>query len=562
MIQRVNQPSVITKKADNNKNNTSFKGPGMGALSGLRWLNNSQAIGASAVDLCSMVIPRTAVETSNRGIQAGIEAGIREGSSWLLFALVGMIGYGASLLTSGKFNKEFGIKAQNLYVSGDTINNMSSIWTNAGGNSKKYFADFLGSIKGLNGTEWKTVSSEASTTVVENLVKLAEKSKQLASSSGADRALKREVKDLKNLVVAQITKDTGASASYVLKAKDATKGVSSSIGELVDNAVGLSNSFAGRTKEEMPKFIKALSSNKTVSTILGLATCAALCMSVQPINRYLTKKRTGEDGFVGVKDQKADTSTGFKALKTALGVGFSAFAIKTIGKLSDLAQNTQFNSKFASINQFKLLYGLTISSRFMAARDKDELRESVIKDTLGFTNWLIFGGLVSKLVARGIGGKELINNPVVKENCKSKLGYAFNWLSKASVKSFDEVLMPKVKDIASGDKVHKFADMFKSVDSSTKSKIVKLAVSQVAGYLYSGIVLGVGISKFNIFITKRREAKRAKEQQANQISDNTSKTAQSGLKQTFKENKIIQNIDTNYLKYAKDDLSAVFKDFV
>ena len=33
------------------------------------------------------------------------------------------------------------------------------------------------------------------------------------------------------------------------------------------------------------------------------------------------------------------------------------------------------------------------------------------------------------------------------------------------------------------------------------------------------------------------------------------------MKQTFKENKIIQNIDTNYLKYAKDDLSAVFKDF-
>lgn len=561
MIDRINQPKILIKESGTQGNNKSFKGPEVAALTGLRALSNSQAIGASAVDLCSMVIPRTVVETKNRGIQSGIESAIREGSSWLLFACVGIIGYAASLLTSGKFNKDFGIKAQNIYASGDTIKNMSALWTNAGGNSKQYFENFLGSIKGLNGTQWNSVSPEASSKVVENLIKLADKTKELSSSAATKDTLRKEVKELKNLVMAQIVKDTGASASYVMKTEGVAKGISSNLSELVDNAVAMSNSFSQRSMDKMPKFVKALSRNKTISTALGLGVCAALCMSVQPLNRYLTKKRTGEDGFVGVKDKNADNSQGFKALKTALGVGFSAYAISTIGKLSDLSKNIQFNSKFASINQFKLLYGLTISSRFMAARDKDELRECVIKDTLGFTNWLIFGGLVSKLIARGIGGKELINNPVVKENCKSRAGYVFNWLAKAGVKSFDEVLLPKMKDISKDGKMLNFSQMFKMADGATKSKIMKIALSQVAGYLYSGLVLGIGIAKLNIFITKKCEARRAAKNPQTP-KDNSQKPAQSGLGNVFDDKTNKKLSKTNYMQYAKEEVSPVFKDFV
>lgn len=553
MIDRINQPKIlITNK--NNKSPESFKGAGTMALSGLRALNNSQAIGASAVDLCSMVIPRTAVEMKNRGFQSGIETAIREGSSWLLFALVGVIGMGASILTSGKINKDFGIKAQQIFANGDTLNNMSSIWNKANGNAKEYFGGFLSSIKGLNGTEWKTVSEEAKPVVIENLTKLAEKTKELSSGQSVSSALKREVKDLKELVVSQITRDTGAGASFKLKAEGAKKVVSTNIGELVDNAVALSNSFGKEgIKDNIPKFVRALSKNKIASTVLGLGICAALCMSVQPLNRYLTKKRTGEDGFVGVKGRKADNSKEFKALKTGLGIGFSAMALKTIGKLSDLAKNVQFNGKFATINQFKLLYGLTISSRFMAARDKDELRESVIKDTLGFTNWLIFGGMVSKLVARGIGGKELINNPVAQTGGKKGIKYAAQWLSKANVKSYDEVLLPKVKEFAKNGKVIKFTEMFKNADSATKTKLMKIAGSQVAGYLFSGFALGVGIAKLNIFITKKLNEKRAKN---NPQTNN--QNAQGGLDTVLDENK--KAADT-FLKYAKDNLSYIFKDF-
>ena len=178
---------------------------------------------------------------------------------------------------------------------------------------------------------------------------------------------------------------------------------------------------------------------------------------------------------------------------------------------------------------------------------------------MGFTNWLIFGGLVSKLIARGIGGKELINNPVAKDKFKNGAGYVFNWLAKASVKSFDEVLLTKMKDISKDGKILKFSEMFKKADSATKSKILKIAGSQVAGYLYSGLVLGIGIAKLNIFITKKCEARRSAK---NPNKNSSPKPAQSSLDNVFDEKaQKKKTADTSYMKYAKEEMSSVFKDF-
>lgn len=506
MIDRVTNQNIVTNKAGQK----SFKGgPSAAVLTGLRGLNNSPAIGACAVDLCSMVIPRTVIEAKNRGKQSGIETFFREVSSCVIHACVGLIGLASAAVISGNFNKQHGVKAQNIFASADTIKNMSEIWQNSQGQSKDFFENFVKNIKGLNGNEWKTVSKDVTGEIVEGLTALSDKTKAIASASGVEKTkLGKEAKQLKNVIMAKITKDTGAQASFKLNAVNGTKEISSSLSELVDNAVVLSNSFKTKSKEKLPSFVNALTKNKTASTLLGLGICAALCMAVQPVNRYLTKKRTGQDGFVGVKDRKADESKGFKALKTGVGIAFPVFAISTIGKLSDFTSNVQFNSKIPTLNQFKLLYGLTIGSRFMSARDKDELRECVIKDTLGFTNWLILGGMVSKLTARALGGKELINNPAAKETGKKGLKYAANWLTKASVKSFDEVLLPNVKEIMKNGKVMKFSELLKNADAATKSKVFKIAASQVAGYLYSGIVLGMGISKLNIFITKKLNEKR------------------------------------------------------
>ena len=171
MINKIT-PQVENKITNKQKNNQSFKGPGTALLTGLGGLNNSPALGACAVDLCSMVIPRTAIEFNNRGTQAGIEASIREGSSCLLHACVGLIGFAAASLLSKGFNQQHGIKAQNIFASGDTVKNMSEIWkqTDGEGNTEQFFKGFIENLQGLDGKHWKSISKKGTTPIVKNLV--------------------------------------------------------------------------------------------------------------------------------------------------------------------------------------------------------------------------------------------------------------------------------------------------------------------------------------------------------------------------------------------------------
>ncbi len=549
MIDRIQNSNINQLQAKHNSENPSFKGPGILLL---RTLNDSPAIGACAVDMCSMVIPRTRIEWKNRGPQSGIETGIREGTSNLIHTCVGLIGLGAATGISKKFNNEFNIKAQNIFASGSTIDTMAEIWRRSGREQKKFLSSFVNRVQGLDGSNWRHISQTSKKEITDSLVLLAEKTKQLASATGANKkSIAKEIKTLKASIVGRVIKDTGAQASFIIPAPcKANKAIKASFSELVDNAVAVSNSFTTQTKENLPKFINALKKNKTAATALGMGICAALCISVQPINRLLTKLRTGKDGFVGVETNNETEVKGnkkkfqlYKPLKMILGVAFPAAALRTIGKYSDLLSNIQFNSKVPTINQFKFLYGLTIASRFMSARDGNELRESVIKDTLGFTNWLILGGMVSKLVARGIGGKELINNPVTQTGAKKGLKYAGQWLTKASVKSFDEVLLPKAGEIMKGNKMMKFSQLFKNADAATKTKVLKIGASQLAGYLYSGFVLGVGIAKLNIAVTRYlNNKKKAQDQMDYKIDENS----------PIKNNKTLSKLENN---------NPIFKDF-
>ena len=103
--------------------------------------------------------------------------------------------------------------------------------------------------------------------------------------------------------------------------------------------------------------------------------------------------------------------------------------------------------------------------------------------------------------------------------------------------------MPKAKEFAKNGKKMKFSEILKNADRATKSKVYKAAGAQIAGYLYSGLVLGIGISKLNIFITRRVQAKKdAKKQMNEQVAK-------------------IDKIDTNYVMKTQQQSSTVFKDF-
>ena len=172
-------------------------------------------------------------------------------------------------------------------------------------------------------------------------------------------------------------------------------------------------------------------------------------MSIQPLNIYLTKKKTGSDGFVGVEGRSKDDSTGFKMMKGAASAGFLGLTMASLGTgFKGFMDKMAFKGFWPTINQLKGIYGLTIISRLLATRDKDELRESLTKDTLGFLSWLVLGDIVNKLTATALDNpKATVLNTTEKEakGVWAKTKRAFN----ATLKTRDEILIESLtaKDI-------------------------------------------------------------------------------------------------------------------
>ena len=177
-----------------------------------------------------------------------------------------------------------------------------------------------------------------------------------------------------------------------------------------------------------------------------------------------------------------------------------------------------FTGKMPTISQLKGVYGVTIISRIFSARDKDELREVLTKDTLGYLSWLVLGDIVNKLAADGLD-KTVMNYKRGFENANP-----FKRTFNASLKTRDEILIEtlaqngiKTTKEEGGKTIAKsFKEMLKDLDKindtqikkQTRKRLNTLNKAQLAGYLFSGLVLGLGIPNLNIYITNTLDKKR------------------------------------------------------
>ena len=206
---------------------------------------------------------------------------------------------------------------------------------------------------------------------------------------------------------------------------------------------------------------------------------------------------------------------------TGLALGTGALATITT-KPSKFLSKLQFKGMTPTINQLKFVYGMTIMSRLFAARDKDELRESAIKDTLGFLNLLILGSLVTKGAVMALDkSKSLLNTAETSKN-------VFKRFINSSLKTKDEVLIEGLKKagvstLGEHSKALSFSKMMKllpEADKVTRGKLNVLNLAQLIGYAYSALVLGIGIPRLNIYMTNKREARNAAQKAAAQPADN------------------------------------------
>lgn len=514
------QPIIpqLIQNIENKKDNVNFTGAFDAVTMGLRFLDTNQAWGANAVDLASMVIPRTTVDFVSRGPAAGMETGRREASGTINHSLVGVYGTVAGLALATALNNKYGIKAHKLFVDDETLDLLAKAWdkqVKAGNNEpvKDYLRDVLSNAETRVGDDWKKIPQDKLEDVVNKFT-------DVLKSKDAPVTIS---KDLKAYAQSVITHATGSENTFRLAENQKTTSVSNLLDSIynvsrtfVNEKVG--NAFKESKDIDTNAYLKSLKRMNLRRSMLGLGIASAVGMSIQPLNIYLTKKKTGSDGFVGVEGRQKDNSAGFKGMKVVAAGIFGGGILATIGMrdgVKGLLKKIQFRGLVPTLDQFKFIYGVTIMSRFLAARDKDELRESVVKDVLGFFNWLVLGNFVAKMTANAMDQNLL--NYSEKEHGK---GF-FNKIIKAPLVSRDEVLHRGLHaagiDSVENGKALPFKQLLKKLSSKqvgeairkeTKGKLRALSIAQVAGYLYSGLILGVGIPKLNIYMTNKSEEKR------------------------------------------------------
>ena len=372
----------------------------------LRFLDTNQAWGATFVDLGFMVLPRTLTDFT-RNTDAGMETFRREGTGNANHAMIGLYGTLAGLLLAAGINHayKFGkkdVKASAIFADSETINMHGKIYHEALRNAKDnpsanplqaYLKETLKNYEALSpdkNAQW--VKFDAQT--VDKAAEILEKEIR----ADGKKLSKESFSQIRSILLS----DSKVENNYRIIANQGEKLHTSrySIDSIIDNLFNLGKVFKKDTVIEAFKnaasnaepvvenaFLKALKSMNLKRSLIGIGIASAVGVSAQPLNMYLTKKKTGNSGFVGGGEE--DKSNAFKVKKSLVAALFGAGVLATIGNPKNLLKNLQFKGLSPTINQFKFIYGITIMSRFLSARNDNELKESTFKDILGFANWLL-----------------------------------------------------------------------------------------------------------------------------------------------------------------------------
>ncbi len=467
----------------NKIDNTLNFNAGMGGLSkALYTLSNNDMLNASFVDVFAMDTPRTIVETKNRGKQAGIEMGFREYTgtfiaefSAALFAVI------ASKFIAKKLSPDVKVNSGS-WITNNGLDVFSDIYNKSDKTPESYVKNVLNSMSGLKGKEIKEFSDidkEKTNYITERLTKLI-------TDNNPD---KKQTKKILNQVQDDIINLMGADNNITIKGEKSSlsANLTHTLRDIVDS--GKNIFFGMENKKEPSAVISKLKRMNNLRIGITIPLSMGLAISNQYLNRYLTKRRTGIDNFVG--ENNYDQNVAFKNEKKSekglwwkklLSAGiFVLMLSKVMGvkKPADFIKKLEFDGPVTSGNTIKTIYGTLILGRIFASKDSTELRETNVRDYLGFLNWLVLGGFVAKGVGQILDPKQekLFNISNKGKGIK-------HWLKDISLKSQKEIL-------AHGGNV--------------KSNLRKLNIAQMSGIAYSTIMLGVLLPKLNIWMTRRNK---------------------------------------------------------
>ncbi len=503
----------------------------------LRFLATNQGVGANLTDLGFMVIPRVATD-AQRNPDACLETARREASGTANHSAIGIYGGIAGTIVAALMgiNGKFGTDVNSMFTAPETLNILAenkALQVKNQTQQLDYLKETLTNVKAFNPTAANADKDgfvKLSQETIDDVAKLIDNAlndKEVTYKTWSKKGSADSIHVALNKIIA----NTGAESKYVLESADKKITSQTNLKTLLEDIYKVSESF---NKDEVKKafaeqikdgksiaentFVKKFSKFMKSRSVAGFAIGTAIGMSIQPINIYLTKLKTGSDGFVGVEGRSKDNSTGFKLMKGTAAAGFMGLTLATLGTgFKGFMDKMAFKGFWPTISQLKGIYGLTIISRILATRDKDELREALTKDTLGFLSWLVLGDFVNRITAETMDKSVMNRTKDVADK-----GF-FKRIFNSSLKTRDEILIETLANNGietvkkDGDKTvaKTFKELMKELDKlpeqirkTTKKRLGTLNKAQLAGYAFSGLVLGLGIPNLNIYITNKLEQKR------------------------------------------------------
>jgi len=507
-LEKKNYGSARNNNGAQNNGNPQFTGAMDAAVTVLKTFNDQPMIGVAFTDTVATNIPRTVVDLKATGPAGGFETLRREFSGLAVNCLMpSFFVLGAARLINGHYMKDFkGVNMSGSWANSETIDTLKDIYKgvlkdgahlknapDARAQAETFVRRTLGNLEGLKEKNWVSFADKLDT---EN----GKKAVDMLSNAIANPYMpKKETKQALKNAIKLLAGET--EAVETIRFKDAGKIFGSNLSDLLRDQIDLGRKFsASSVRGNLDKFAEAAKKMVNTKSVMGLAIVIPLAMSMQYINRAITRhkyKKTGapiykdfekEDRVLTPEEQKKLSRT--KPFCVASMVGLALLSMMKKPSL----EMFQFKGMFPTVDQCRWIATSTFSSRMITSEDPNELRETTVRDIASFSGLYFLGDYASKACAtliEKVTGTKLLNH--VKEapagaNVLQKFG---NWVKNVKVKSFDEVA------------------------NSAKATRYR-GVCELASLGFSILTLGILLPIYNKRVTARKEAERKANMQKEQ----------------------------------------------
>jgi hypothetical protein len=509
----------------------------------LQGLQSNFAAKLLFVNVATMAVPRTIIDYQ-RNKYAGQETGFYEGYSLFSnYAMPGLLALGTASVLK-KFNNPFKVNTSS-WVSNESIEALAQHYRVALKDSQK--AAVPQKQTALAKIEAKTQINSKDTR--ECFLK------QTLSHLQGKRAIDGSLTRLSPELVNNFAQELEALAPGQKPDLALARRIGEALGsydrvELLPHASGLHALAGGKSLALQPqKFLEHLSSlshefkkagNSTdldrisqklcrgniIKAVVSLSVVASLGFFAQFINKWITRKRTGQTGFVGTMNFSSVSQPSASHQSQPSATQSPSFAGLASSQFLPTAEQLKY-----------VIYPAGIFGKMLASRSLDELRETSIKASFAYFNLLFIPNIVENMVAHAAGHPHAFSKTPNLEPFPENSGIwarskrYFQTVNRSTVRSYEDLaiyaqqLGKKLSTASDTELAQELKTLLRKPESlmaelktlktpmMREKAVAEAVMSQLrgvknkavlAGLFYSALTLGVGLNLLNIYITNRK----------------------------------------------------------